>query len=303
MATRPRRCAFGVCLMLLTGLFGACRSDRADPDHRLTVVASTDVYGDIAQTIGGAQVSVTSLIDSPAQDPHSYEASAHDALAVARADVVIENGGGYDDFMTALRASAGRSDADVIDVVQSSPKPLPNQNEHVWYDLHTVRVFVTRLSATLVAKNPRHARAFRRAAGAFTAGLTQLERTQARLARRFGGTGVAVTEPVPLYLLAACGLVDKTPPEFSRAVEGGTGVPVSVLQQTLNLFSTHTVRLLVYNEQTSGPETEKLQAAARSHGVPVVGVTETLPRGMTYLHWMAANLAAVGAALARAARS
>ncbi|MFF8789400.1 hypothetical protein [Streptomyces sp. NPDC015125] len=52
-------------------------------------------------------------------------------------------------------------------------------------------------------------------------------------------------------------------------------------------------RLLVYNQQTSGPETEQVKKAAEDHGIPVVPVTETLPRGQDYLSWMTANVAAL----------
>jgi zinc/manganese transport system substrate-binding protein len=102
---------------------------------------------------------------------------------------------------------------------------------------------------------------------------------------------------VPLYLLTACGLVNKTPPAFSIGIENGTDVPANVLQQTLNLFKQKQVRALVYNEQTSGAETTAVVNAARANDIPVVPVTETLPAAKTYLTWMRSNIAAIGAAL------
>jgi zinc/manganese transport system substrate-binding protein len=108
---------------------------------------------------------------------------------------------------------------------------------------------------------------------------------------------VANTEPVPHYLLDASGLVNKTPEKFSAAIEEGTDVSPELLKQTLDLFGRHQVKLLAYNEQTSGPETEAVLAAAKSAGIPVVPVTETLPKGKDYLAWMTDNLAAVTAAL------
>ncbi len=59
------------------------------------------------------------------------------------------------------------------------------------------------------------------------------------------------------------------------------------------------VKLLAYNEQTSGPETERVLAAAKQAGIPVVPVTETLPKGKDYIGWMNANLDAVESALAQ----
>ena len=105
-----------------------------------------------------------------------------------------------------------------------------------------------------------------------------------------------MTEPVALYLLQASGYENKTPSEFTEAIEEGTDVPPLALQQTLDLFSSGTVSMLGYNEQTTSPETEKVLAAADAAGIPVVSFTETLPEGSDYVSWMTDNLAAIAAA-------
>src|SRR5436189_4325412 len=116
-------------------LASGCSSsgDRSD-DGRLSVVSSTNVYASIAAAVGGAWVDATAFIDSPGQDPHSYEASGRDTLAVSDADLVIENGGGYDDFMQQLLDSASGSPR-VLNVVDQSGLPdrdADDFNEHVW---------------------------------------------------------------------------------------------------------------------------------------------------------------------------
>ncbi|WP_423920460.1 metal ABC transporter solute-binding protein, Zn/Mn family [Frigoribacterium sp. 2-23] len=85
----------------------------------IQVVASTNVYGDIASTVGGDAVTVTSIISDPSQDPHSYEGDARTQLAISRADVVIENGGGYDSFVDTM-VKASDSKATVINAVDVS---------------------------------------------------------------------------------------------------------------------------------------------------------------------------------------
>ena len=111
------------------------------------------------------------------------------------------------------------------------------------------------------------------------------------------GDAVAVTEPVPGYLLEAAGLRDATPEAFSEAVEEGTDVPPRAFQETLALVKERKVRALVYNAQTSGPQTERLRTAAQDAGVPVVPVTETLPEGRHYTSWMDGTIAALTEAL------
>lgn len=268
-------------------------------DGKISIVASTSVWGDVARQIGGDAVTVTSIITDASRDPHSYEANARVQLALSKADVVIENGGGYDSFVDALLKGLGGSDAEVLNAVSISGFPQGGElNEHVWYDFPTVKKVAARIAKTLSTIDGSHAVTFAANEKTFTEALGVLQAEQAAIKADIApGAGVVITEPVPLYLLTASGLVNKTPAAFSKAVEEETDVAPQVLRQTLALFSEHRVSLLVYNEQTSGPETEQVISAARAAGVPVIAMTETLPQGKDYQSWMSDNLAAVKAAL------
>ncbi|MGO4301832.1 metal ABC transporter solute-binding protein, Zn/Mn family [Leifsonia sp. RAF41] len=290
--------ALGAAIALATA--GCATSSAGSDDGTLRVVASTNVYGDIATTIGGDAVHVTSLMSDPAQDPHSFEASAQNQLAVSKADVVIENGGGYDEFMQTLVKGSKNRSTTVLNVVDlSGKKPADGElNEHVWYDFPTMGKLSRALVAALSAADPSQKAVFEKNGTAFARQLTALEGTEAQLKTSYAGQGVAITEPVPLYLLDAIGLVDKTPERFSAAIEEENDVSPVVLKDTLALFSGHQVKLLAYNEQTTGAETERVLAAAKHNGIPVVPVTETLPSSKHYVGWMQSNLDAVGKALA-----
>jgi zinc/manganese transport system substrate-binding protein len=270
----------------------------------VSVVASTDVWGDVvdqvAGDLAGDRVQVTSIITSPDADPHSYEANTQNLLALSKADLVVENGGGYDDFVDSMLQSAHNSSATVLDAVDISgrrPDSGGDLNEHVWYDLPTVGKVAARIEQTLSSADPGDAATFRRNLAAFDPKLAAMERTEARIKGADGGDGVAITEPVPLYMLQACGLVNRTPAPFSEAVEEGTDVSPAVLKQTEDLFSQGKVRLLAYNEQTTGAETEAVLKAAHDGHVAVVPVTETLPSGEDFVSWMRGNLAAIRRAL------
>jgi zinc/manganese transport system substrate-binding protein len=267
----------------------------------VSVVASTDVYGDIAATIAGDDAEVTSIIDDPSADPHSYEASARTQLAVSAADLVLENGGGYDDFMERLITSS-KTEATVLDAVDVSGKHAPaggELNEHVWYDLPTVEKMADAVAAAMSRKRPADAAALVRRADALSGRIDRLVGQEASIKRRVGGARIGITEPVPLYLTEACGLTNATPAAFSEAIEEGDDLSPQVLQQTLDLYTRDEVDALVYNEQTSGAATERVEAAARAGGVPVVPVAETLPAGLTYVTWMKQNLARLEAGLTR----
>ncbi|KQO61310.1 metal ABC transporter solute-binding protein, Zn/Mn family [Curtobacterium sp. Leaf261] len=268
----------------------------------IRVVASTNVYGGIVKTIGGAHVDVTSILDDPSQDPHSFEADARTQLAVSKADIVIENGGGYDPYIDTLMKSTG-SDADLVNVVKLSGLQKAGDdefNEHVFYSYPTMTQFVARIQAELTQRDTADGATFATNATKLTAQLQKLESSTSSLAEQYKGDRVSYTEPVPGYLFDAIGLDNVTPEAFSEAIEEGDDVPPAALNQTLNLFSgSDPVTLLAYNDQTSSPETEKVQRAAESAGVPVVGVTETLPKGEDYISWQQKNIARISAALAK----
>src|SRR3954447_9630263 len=279
-------------------LLAGCGAEDGDGSAGVSVVASTDVYGDIVAAIGGDDVEVTSVIDDAAADPHSYEASARTQLAVSRADLVVQNGGGYDDFMDTLVTSVD-ADPTVIDAVDVSGRTAEGGelNEHVWYDLETVRRLADAVVAALSDIDPEHAAGYAANGADFSAGVQRLIAAEQQARPGTEGVPVLVTEPLPGYLLDALGAQDRTPAEFSEAVEEGGDVSPAVLRQTLDLLSGNEVRALVYNEQTSGAETDQVLAAAEAAGVAVVPVTETLPAGEDYLSWMQANIEAVVAAL------
>ncbi len=274
--------------LLLTG----CAANTPEADDTIRIVASTDVYGNLAQTIGGDTVTVTSLIAGASRDPHSFEASAQDQLAVNKADVVIENGGGYDPFVDTLLAASG-STATVISVAELVHLP-EGANEHLWYDFGAMNDFAKKLADTLTILSPDNSDTYASNYATLSSELQSLTSTVTGIS---DGQGVAVTEPVPLYLLEAAGLVNRTPAAFTEAIEEGSDVPPAALQQTLALFTSGAVVLLAYNDQTASPETERVSAAAEAAGIPVVKFTETLPDGQTYLSWMTSNIAALAAAL------
>jgi zinc/manganese transport system substrate-binding protein len=291
-------------LSVLTSSLTACGATStpappaSDAPAAIPVVASTDVYGAVVRAVGGDRVAVTSLIDSPAADPHSFEAPPAAAAAVARARLVIVNGGGYDDFATRLAAG---SPATVIDVVQLSGLTAPpggELNEHVWYSLPTMKALAARVAADLGAVEPASAARFTTAADAFDARVDGIAARVDALKATHAGQRIAVTEPVPLYLTAAAGLVNATPPEFSEAVEQDTDPPAAALAATLDLFGADPVRALLVNGQTRTPVTDQVDRAARAAHVPVVAVSETLPAGVDdYVDWMRSEVDALAAAL------
>jgi zinc/manganese transport system substrate-binding protein len=284
----------------LAGCSSGTAAETADASA-VRIVASTNVYGSLAEAVGGDFASVTSIIDSPDKDPHEYQADGQNQLSLSKAQIVIENGGGYDDFVDTMLSAADNSDATVLNVADLSgydQEPASGEfNEHLWYDFPTMQKLVDSLVTELSALDAADASVFEANGASVKAQLATLEAAETDIEAKYAGAGVAITEPVPLYLLEAAGLDNRTPDAFSDAIEEDTDVPPTVLQETLALFDSHAVKLLVYNEQTGGPQTDAVLEAAKKNDIPAVGVTETLPDGADYFGWMKSNLDAVSAAL------
>lgn len=297
--------------LLAAAVLAACGSSSTTPaapatttdaGGKVAVVASTDVYGAVVRAIGGDRVDVTSIIDDPAKDPHEYETTPADALAVGKAAIVVVNGGHYDDFATKLVDAAGTTpqtiDVTVLSGLEAQVPAGEEFNEHVWYDLPTMRKLATTLATDLGKVDAAGAAAYTANAAAFSTKLDGLIAKLDAIKAAHGGAAAAITEPVPLYMIDAAGLQNVTPEAFSEAVEEGNDPPAAVLQQTLSVFGGGVAKVLVANAQTESPATQQVEQAATAAGVPVVEVTETLPAGVTdYVSWQSQQIDALTTAL------
>ncbi len=243
------------------------------------------------------------MINKASQDPHSYEVTPQDKLAVSKAQLAIVNGGGYDDFFGKLAGDGTLVAGNTVNVVDlSGLRTDANKdtfNEHVWYSLPTVTKLADTIAGRLSTLDPTDAATFKANAAAFTTSVAEISAKLAALKAKHDGDPVAITEPVPLYMLQAAGLANRTPEEYSHAIEEGSGVPATVLKQTTDLITAKDVRFLAYNDQTEGPQTEAAKKAAEAAGVPVVNFTETLPDNRVYLGWMTDNAKNIEQALAK----
>jgi zinc/manganese transport system substrate-binding protein len=287
-------------LAAATITLGACGSASGAAGvsgARLDVVAGENFWGDIAAQIGGPRVRVTSLVSDPSADPHLYQSSAADAAAMARAEVVIENGAGYDDFMgRLLSASGGRP------VVVSAQRVLgaggANVNPHFWYDIARVPLVAQAIERALAAADPGGATAYQAGLRRFDASLRPVAALVAKIRNAYAGQPVGYTERVPGYLLADAGLTVVTPPGFATAIENGNEPSAADTQAMQALITGHRMRLLLYNTQATSAVTQAMRTLARQAGIAVVGVSETQPAGDgSYQAWQLRQATAILRAL------
>ncbi len=274
----------------------ACGAAQADEPTR--IVAAENMYGKIAQAIGGDLVTVTSIISSPTEDPHLFEAKPETADALKNAQIVIYNGIGYDDWMKRLLEKHETQGLHVI-VASDLVSARNGDNPHLWYKPETAPKVAQALAKLLEKAQPDHADDFRNNLATFEAALKPVDEKIAAIRGTYAGTVVAATEPVFGYMAAALGLKMENKAFQDAVMKNAEPTPADVKAFEKGL-SDGKIRVLFYNSQVTDPATARILEIAKSHHVPVVGVTETAPKDKSFADWMLAELAATETALADA---
>jgi zinc/manganese transport system substrate-binding protein len=238
-------------------------------------------------------------MSNPNTDPHTFEASAATGRLVNAAQLVVQNGLGYDSFMDTLENAVPDSGRRTIVVQKLLGRPDSTPNPHLWYDPATMPAVAAAVAEDLAAIQPSHAAYFKANAKAFTNSLSAWIDAIGTFKQHYPGTPVATTEPVADYLLAALGADNRTPWAFQADVMNGTDPSAQDVAVERSLFTKHEVKVFLYNQQVTDSLTESFIALARANHIPVVGVYETMPEpGYRYQSWMLAEVRALRNAVA-----
>ncbi len=279
---------FLVSLLILLIALSACSSSNSSTtlsSSTINVVAAENFYGDIARQVGGSHVSVTSIIANPNVDPHEYESSVKTAISVSQAQLVIENGGGYDDWMDKLLSGSSNPNRITVNAFDIAPVKLP-ENEHVWYSVDNVATIAQAISNDLVKLDAANSAIYEHNLQVFKQSLQAIQQKIAAIKAKYAGTPVGLTETIYLYQAVPLGIDVLTPFEFQKAMAEGNEPPADTVITAENQITHHQIKVLIFNEQTVTPSITKLENDARTQNIPVVPVTETMPPGKTYQTWM-----------------
>jgi zinc/manganese transport system substrate-binding protein len=264
------------------------------PAGKIGVVAAENEYGNVAQQIGGRYVYVQSVENNPNTDPHDYEISPAIAEEVSSAQVLIENGVGYDSWMSRVATASPSSARQMINAQDLLHLPITTPNPHLWYSPKTMPVVAAAIGRAFAKLQPGHAAYFEADVAKFDASLKLWLQAIASFKSKYPGTSVATTEPVADYLLQAMGIDNRTPFSLQADIMNGVDPSAQGISSQDGLFSAHRVTVFVHNEQVTDPLTEIFVADAQRAGIPVVGVYETMPTpGFTYQSWMLAEVEAI----------
>jgi zinc/manganese transport system substrate-binding protein len=294
-----RAVTVAVAALLAAVVGAACGPSSGSDPGKIVAVGAENEYADVIAQIGGSYVAVSAIMSNPNTDPHTFEASPAVAATVSAAQLIVQNGAGYDGFMNTIEAATPSSSRRVIDVQTLLGLPASTENPHLWYSPTTMPRVAAAIGDDLAALDPAHAAYFRSEVTTFDGSLAPWTQALAGLRSSFSGAPVATTEPVADYMLQAAGLDNLTPWPFQADVMNGVDPSAQDVSLEQGFFTGHQVKVFVYNQQVTDSLTQSLLTLARQDGVPVVGVYETMPTpGYDYQTWMVAEVDAVERALA-----
>jgi zinc/manganese transport system substrate-binding protein len=282
-------------------LVTACGSDDSSlaKGGKIDAVGAENEYADVISQIGGEYVNATAIMSDPNTDPHTFESSPEVARVISAAQLVIQNGIGYDTFMNTIESASPNSKRKVIDVQKLLGLPDSTPNPHLWYKPTTMPAVAKTIATDLSALQPSHASYFQAREAAFIKSLNPWTQAIAGLKAAYAGAPVATTEPVADYTLQAAGLRNLTPVSLQADIMNGVDPTPQDIAFQEDLFNQHKVKVFVYNQQVTDSLTASLLKLARENQIPVVGVYETMPvPGYDYQTWMEAEVRALYGALA-----
>jgi zinc/manganese transport system substrate-binding protein len=272
------------------------------PVQPIDVVVSVDQWGIIVKELAGSCAEVTSIVSGGAVDPHDFEPTPADAAALARADLIVINGNGYDEW--AEHAIEARSpEPNVLDVSTLITYTDGGDDPHLWYAPGVVRLTATRVTDALRAAVPGADDYFTARGAEFDASMAEYFSLIGELRTKFesaqGGTVTyAATESVFDSMATTLGMVDVTPDGFARAVSNESEPSPGDVAEFMDALADGSVRVLIINSQSTSAMTDRLREQAQSNGTAVVEITETVaPGAASFAEWQVTQLRNLEAAL------
>jgi zinc/manganese transport system substrate-binding protein len=288
----------GLALTPLTVLsFSACTNTESPDASKPSIVATTNVWADVANQVAGDYFEVTSLINKPTQDPHSFEASARDQLAVSEAELFIMNGGGYDDFAIKLASAANVEPFNVFENrvdahaevhteeehhAEEEHNHEHNGQDHIWYDLHVVEHTAELIAEELAKVQPQNADEFKANAAAFATEIAALEERATSLSTNLN---FFEAHPLGTLLFDELGYKNLTPEGFAEAEEAELEPSPLIMNEATELIEQGSLDFLAVNRQVTSISLDKLKATAQEQGLRIVELDELLPDGANYQQW------------------
>lgn len=275
----------------------ACGSGQSTSEKNGTieVAASVNQWGTVAKALGGDNVNVTSIINSTNVDTHDYEPTTSDIAKLRKAQVIIVNGAGYDAW--AVKA-AQTANATIVNAAEIGGVD-DGENPHVWFSADVRKAVAQAITEAYEQADAAKKNDFDKMNDRWTAEENNVESKIAEVKQKTDGLAYAATESVASYLAEDMGLADATPSGYARATANESEPTPTDIKQFTDALKAGEIKLLVVNTQEESELTGKITDAAKSVEVPMVELTEQMPKQYDSLTaWMEGLVDAFSQAIA-----
>lgn len=281
----------------------------------LKVVATFSILGDFAAEVGGERIALRTLV-GPDSDAHVYEPRPSDAIALARADVILANGLEFEGFMSRLIAASGTEAPITVltEGVESMEEPggghyhyvdgraifhAGAHDPHAWQSVANAKVYVGNIAAAFCDADASGCQSYEANAAAYLADLDALDgEIRSAIAALPGDRRtVVVAHNAFRYFETAYGVTFLSPQGVSTESEAAAADVAGLIRQIRE-----TGAGAIFAENIS--DTRLLEQIGREAGMALAGTlySDALsgPEGpaSTYLAMMRHNTAALATALA-----
>jgi ABC-type Zn uptake system ZnuABC Zn-binding protein ZnuA len=180
MRLSRRTAGVALALALVPAIAGCQVQGSASPsaaDGTTTVVTTTTVFANIVANVGGARVTVNSIIPAGV-GPEDYEPKPDDAKVLSDAELVVSNGVGLDDFLDDLLASGSGGTTPRLVLGEGIPTLTEDgeENPHFWLDPSLVKeYYLPKIAAKLAELDPAGKATFEASVAAYGSQLDSLD--------------------------------------------------------------------------------------------------------------------------------
>lgn len=264
----------------------------------INIVAAENFYGKLAEEIGGSQVSVKSILTNPNADPHLFATSPEINKALTGAQIIIYNGADYDSWIGQLLTNIDTKQViliNVADLVQVKS----GANPHIWFKPETFPLLAEVLTKKINQLNPAATKLTQANLAKFLAENKKVQLAIKGTRDKYNGVQVTATEPVFGYLAEAMGL-KMTGLDLQWKIMNDTEPSPMVIAMFQNLLNKREVKVLFYNSQVTDNITKNMQHLAQKNAIPIVGISETLPKNTTINAWLSHEIDLTNIALNKA---
>jgi zinc transport system substrate-binding protein len=217
-----------IMLFISAGCSGDLDVDGQGSDDRISVCASFYTMYDFAEKIGGDRIRLTNIIPV-VTEPHHWEPSPKDILAIEKADVFIYNGAGMEPWVEKVLGSIRNEDIEVVETskgiellkgehshdeenedgeesIEAEDHDSAEYDPHVWLDPLMAKKQMEAIKDALVRVDPANGDYYKKNFDDNAKKLDELDREYKEALSKYAKKDIVVGHKAFGYLCKAYGL-------------------------------------------------------------------------------------------------